>query len=437
MQRFICFIIIVFILSNAYAQKWKQQLDSVLTIIEKDELFHGQILIAEQGKIVFNKSYGKLPNQDTPITTKTPLAVKSITKAFTAAAVLNLEQEGKLNLSDEVQVYFSKWPYDGVTIKHLLTMTSGLPNFIEMAVNKGDTTKYMENLDIVDLVSEYPVNVETPAMRYNYQNSNYITLAALVEKISGMSYENYVSQKIFQPLELNNTYFQNLSQASEEVGGDNFYAPSGDGNLYSTAEDLYRFEQSFYNDKIISEKNIKNTFSKTLLADGSLSTYGLAWWVIDDAPQKEFYILGDGPNKRASIQRYPERNSTLIYIHNFSGRYWKDVYWTVRNIWMGNEFIMPEAQYEPTEYIIDPDLYDKYVGSYLTPGFGLLHITVENEKLYLRPDPIPGKEELVPSSDTTFYFKDQSVEWQFFLDDQGNVKGFGSKGKPESMGEKE
>lgn len=437
MQRFICFIIFVFILSNAYAQKWKQQLDSVLTIIEKDELFHGQILIAEQGKIVFNKSYGKLPNQDTPITTKTPLAVKSITKAFTAAAVLNLEQEGKLNLSDEVQVYFSKWPYDGVTIKHLLTMTSGLPNFIEMAVNKGDTTKYMENLDIVDFVSEYPVNVETPAMRYNYQNSNYITLAALVEKISGMSYENYVSQKIFQPLELNNTYFQNLSQASEEVGGDNFYAPSGDGNLYSTAEDLYRFEQSFYNDKILSEKNIKNTFSKTLLADGSLSTYGLAWWVIDDAPQKEFYIVGDGPNKRASIQRYPESNSTLIYIHNFSGRYWKDVYWTVRNIWMGNEFIMPEAQFEPTEYIIDPDLYDKYVGSYLTPGFGLLHITVENEKLYLRPDPIPGKEELVPSSDTTFYFKDQSVEWQFFLDDQGNVKGFGSKGKPESMGEKQ
>ena len=437
MQRFIYFIIFVFILSNAYAQKWKQQLDSVLTIIEKDELFHGQILIAEQGKIVFNKSYGKLPNQDTPITTKTPLAVKSITKAFTAAAVLNLEQEGKLNLSDEVQVYFSKWPYDGVTIKHLLTMTSGLPNFIEMAVNKGDTTKYMENLDIVDFVSQYPVNVETPAMRYNYQNSNYITLAALVEKISGMSYENYVSQKIFQPLELNNTYFQNLSQASEEVGGDNFYAPSGDGNLYSTAEDLYRFEQSFYNDKILSEKNIKNTFSKTLLADGSLSTYGLAWWVIDDAPQKEFYIVGDGPNKRASIQRYPESNSTLIYIHNFSGRYWKDVYWTVRNIWMGNEFIMPEAQYEPTEYIIDPDLYDKYVGSYLTPGFGLLHITVENEKLYLRPDPIPGKEELVPSSDTTFYFKDQSVEWQFFLDDQGNVKGFGSKGKPESMGEKQ
>ena len=437
MQRFIYFIIFVFILSNSYAQKWKQQLDSVLTIIEKDELFHGQILIAEQGKIVFNKSYGKLPKQDTPITNKTPLAVKSITKAFTAAAVLNLEQEGKLNLSDEVQVYFSKWPYDGVAIKHLLTMTSGLPNFIEMAVNKGDTTKYMENLDIVDFVSEYHVNVETPGMRYNYQNSNYITLAALVEKISGMPYEDYVSKKIFQPLELNNTYFQDLSHASEEVDGDNFYAPSGDGNLYSAAEDLYRFEQSFYDDKILSEKNIKNTFSKTLLADGSLSTYGLAWWVIDEATQKEFYILGDGPNKRASIQRYPDSNSTLIYIHNFSGRYWKDVYWAVRNIWMGNEFLMPEAQYEPTEYIIDPDLYDKYVGSYLTPGFGLLHISAENEKLYLRPDPIPGKEELVPSSDTTFYFKDQSVEWQFFLNDQGKVKGFGSKGKPESMGEKQ
>jgi hypothetical protein len=173
------------------------------------------------------------------------------------------------------------------------------------------------------------------------------------------------------------------------------------------------------------------------LTDGSLSKYGLAWWIIDDVPQTEYYIIGDGPNKRASIQRYPDSNSTLIFIHNFSGRYWKDVYWVVRNIWFGDEFTMPEKKEELTEYEMDINLYKKYVGRYLTPRFGLLHITEENGKLYLRPDPIPGKEELVPSSDTTFYFKDQSVEWQFFIDDKGNVKGFGSKGRPESMGERQ
>jgi CubicO group peptidase (beta-lactamase class C family) len=437
MRQFVPFIFLVFIFNFSYGQAWKSKLDSVLTIIEKNQFFHGQILIADQGEIVFHKAYGNLPGQDKPITITTPLAVKSITKAFTATAILNLEQEGKLNLSDEIKNYFPKWPYDGITIKQLLSMTSGLPGFIEKAVNEADTTKYMTNLDIVEFISQNPISVNLPGEHYDYQNSNYITLAALVEKVSGMPCEEYVSKIIFQPLELNNTYLEDLTQFSEKVNGDNFYAPSGDGNLYSTAEDLYRFEQSYNGNKILSEKNRKATFTKTRLTDGSLSKYGLAWWIIDDAQQTEYYIIGDGPNKRASIQRYPDSNSTLIFIHNFSGRYWKDVYWVVRNIWFGDDFTMPEKKEELTEYEIDTNLYKKYVGSYLIPHFGLLHVTEENGKLYLRPDPIPGKEELVSSSDTTFYFKDQSVEWQFFIDDKGNIKGFGPKGRPESMGEKQ
>ncbi|MCB0456990.1 MAG: serine hydrolase [Flavobacteriaceae bacterium] len=412
-------------------------MDSVLTIIEKDELFHGQILIAEHGNIVFHKSYGTLPGQDVPITTSTSLAVKSITKAFTAAAILKLEQEGKLVLSDTVKKYFPEWPYEGITIKQLLAMTSGLPSFIEKAVNVVDTTKFLNNAAIVKLVSENIFPVEAPGAHYNYQNSNYIVLAALVEKVSGMPYEAYATKAIFEPLDLKHTYFEDLTQISDTINGDTFFAPSGDGNLYSTAEDLYRFEQAFYSNTLLSEENRKATFSKTLLKDGSLSNYGLAWWVVDDAAPKEYYIVGDGPNKRASIQRYPENHSTLIYIHNFSGSYWKGVYWVVRNIWFGNDFTMPTKKEELTPYAIDTKLYTHYVGSYLTKSFGLLHISVENGTLYLRPDPIPGKEALIPSSATTFYFKDQSVQWEFFLDEEGNVKGFGLKGKPESMGEKQ
>ena len=434
-----CFSIILIVLSFhiSKAQDWKTRLDSVLSIMEKDQIFHGQILIAEEGEIVFHKAYGKLPDQNEPITLETPLAVKSITKAFTAAAILHLEQEGKLALTDEVSKYFPNWPYKDITIQQLLSMTSGLPNFIEKAVNEADTTKYMTNLDIVNFISDHPVAVKSAGEFYNYQNSNYITLAAIVEKLSGVAYEDYVSEIIFKPLELNNTYFEDLTQVSAKANGDSFYAPSGDGNLYSTAEDLFRFEQSFNSNNILSEVNIKSTFTKTRLGDGSESKYGLAWWVIDDGSVKEYYIIGDGPNKRASIQRYPDNNSTLIYVHNFSGRYWKDVYWVVRNIWFGDEFTMPQKSADLSRHDIDISLYKKYTGSYLTPGFGLLHISTEDGKLFLRPDPIPGKEELVPSSDTTFYFQDQSVEWQFFLDDQGNVKGFGSKGKPESMGEKQ
>ncbi len=437
MPRFCSTLLLVFTLQMAIGQTWTTTLDSVLTVLADDELYHGQVLIAEQGQIVFHKAYGNLPDQQTPITTTRSLAVKSVTKAFTAAAVLHLEQQGKLSLSDEVGTYFPDWPYRGITIRQLLSMTSGLPSFIEKAVNEGDTTQWMRNADIVRFVSKYKVLVNPPGAAYNYQNSNFIVLAALVEQISGVPFEDYVYRVVLQPLGLEHTFFQDLTTITKGVDGDSFYAPSGDGNLYSTAADLYRFEQAFYDNEILSEENKQKTFTKTTLTDGTLSKYGLAWWVIDDGPEMEYYIIGDGPNIRASIQRYPERNSTLIYIHNFSGRYWKDVYWTVRNIWLGQDYTMPEKQQELIEYDIDTKLYDQYVGSYLTPGFGLLHITEEDGKLYLRPHPIPGKEELVPSSDTTFYFRDQSVEWEFFLDEEGAVIGFGSRGNPESMGEKQ
>lgn len=437
MRHIIFFALFLCTFNFSYSQNWEQKLDSVLNIIAEDKAFHGQVLIAEKGKIVFHKSYGKIPDTEETISLNTPLAVKSITKAFTAAAVLKLEQEGKINLNDKLKNYFPNWPYEQITIKQLLSMTSGLPSFIEKAVNKADTTKYMTNLDIVKFISQNPVQVNPPGKTYNYQNSNYITLAALVEKVSGISYEQYVSNTIFKPLKLKNTYFEIPSQSTNKINGDTFYAPSGDGNLYATAEDLYRFEQSFYGNKILTDNNKIATFSKTTLTDGSQSKYGLGWWIVDNAQQKELYIIGDGPNKRASIQRYPESNTTFIFIHNISGRYWKEVYWVIYNIWKGNDFTMPQKKEALATYNIDISSYEKYVGRYVLQGFGLLHITTENGKLYLRPDPIPGKEELIPASDTTFYFKDQSMEWEFFLDSQGNVLGFGSKGKPEMMGKKQ
>jgi len=437
MSRFVLFKICFFFLYSLFAQDWKPELDSVLKILEKDKLFHGQILIAEQGEIVFHKAYGLVLEGDTPITLTTSLAVKSITKAFTAAAILQLEQAGKLKLTDDVKLYFNNWPYVGVRIKDLLSMTSGLPSFIEKAVSVGDTTTFMTNVDIVDLISKHPVSVQSPGSTYNYKNSNYIVLAALVEKVSGMPFEEFMSKTIFEPLELENTYLRNLKTISDTINGNTFYVPSGDGNLYSTAKDLYRFEQSYTRGGMLSKKNIEVTFSKTKLSDGSLSKYGLAWWVIDDENLKEYYIVGDGPNIRASIQRYPETNSTLIYIHNISGRYWSEVYWVVRNIWFGNEYELPEKTIKLTKHTIDKKLYDNYVGSYLSPRFGLLHITKDNNKLYLRPNPIPGKEELIPSSDTTFYFKDKSVEWEFYFDDNGMVIGLGLRGKPNTMGEKQ
>lgn len=424
----------LFILQPCFSQEWTRELDSILHILEEDQLFHGQILIAEQDEIIFHKSYGNLPDTNEQITTKTPLAVKSITKSFTAAAILNLEQEGKLKLTDAVAKYLRDWPYPNMDIQHLLSMTSGLPDFISHVVKKGDTTKYMDNQDIVDVITQHPVYTKKAGKFYDYQNSNYIMLAAIIETASGQPFRNYVNKKIIEPLGLQNTYLQDLTTISKTIDGNTFYAPSGDGNLYSTALDLYKFEQAIGNNQIISKKNKARTFERTKLSDGSLSNYGLAWWTAQNDNEQEYYIIGDGPNIRSSIQRYPETNSTFIYIHNVSGRYWEDVYWIVNRIWKGLPYTLPENINKLNVYNINPKLLDKYVGRYDLTGFGLIHITKKNGNLYLRPDAVPGKEQLIPSSNTTFYFKEQNIEWEFFLNKNGQVIGFGFKGKSEAMG---
>jgi len=314
-------------------------------------------------------------------------------------------------------------------------MTSGLPRFLPTVINYGDTTKQWHNSEIIALVAKYKPKADLPGSKFYYNNDNYMLLASIVEKVSGESYAVFVKKNIFEPLGMKHSnVFEPGDPDANQPDSSDFYRVSGDGNICSTAEDLYIFEQALYTDRLLSPDLLRQSFEYTILKDSTKSNYGFAWRVSEADHKTEAYIVGDGENSRASIQRYIDDKKSFIYIHNISGKYWKQVYGLVRNIWEGKAYEMPVAR---SVYDIDKTHYQKYVGQYLTEAFGLLHITVENGKLYLRPDPIPGKEELIPSSETTFYFADQGIDWEFFLDEQGNVTGLGIKGRPETMGSKQ
>jgi len=422
------------ILKQIDAQSWKTELDSVLNIIEDQEMFHGQILIAEKGQVLFDKAYGNQVNGE-PITTRSSLSIQSVTKAFTALSILILQDRGMLHLDDHLTDYFPELPYGEVTIRNLLNMTSGLPRFLPTVINFGDTARQWHNSDIIALIAEHKPKADLPGTKFFYNNDNYMLLGSIIEKASGESYAAFIEHHIFEPLGMEHSYVYEPweTDGSQQISS-GFYAVYGEGNIYSTAEDLYIFEQALYTDQLLSTDLLGQSFEYTILTDGTRSNYGFAWRVSDDDHKTEVYIVGDGENSRASIQHYIDDKKSFIYIHNISGKYWKQVYGTARNIWEGKAFEMPVAR---TVYDIDTVLYKKYTGEYLTKAFGLLHITEENGKLYLRPDPIPGKEELIPSSETTFYFGDQGIDWEFFLDEQGNVIGLGIRGRPETMGPKQ
>ncbi len=422
------------------AQEWVNALDSILQELAQEGFYDGQVLLAEKGEVLFNQAYGHWNHREKTdkVTLQTPMVVYSVGKSFTALAVMQLKVRGLLDYDDEVMEYIEGFPYPGVTIRHLLTMTSGLPRFLETAIRYADTTKVISNKEIIDLVIRYQPKAGAYGVEFNYNNTNYLLLATIVEYVSGLPFAQYLQEYIFDPAEMKNSYETVPeivdSLLGSSVDANNFYQPYGAGSVATTASDLFLFDQALYEGRFVDTMELINeAFACMELSDHSMSNYGFGWRIHNCDTLIEVYHVGDGTDMRASLQRFLKYKRTFIYLHASSNVYHKSVYQVIRNIWEGKTYELPEKR---KRYNIDTLLYSKYVGGY-SSSFGLLHISSDGQKLFLRPDPIPGREELVPSSDTTFYFADQNLEWEFFLNEDGEVVGFGIKGDRENMGLKQ
>lgn len=435
---FFLIVVLIFLIGNAYSQDWKIKLDSALTVMSNQNTFDGQVLLAEKGNILFHNSYGQIENEagKPEITNSTPFKVYSVGKSFTANSILLLVQEGKLSLGDPLTKFFPEFPYSNITIRNLLNMTSGLPRFLPIALKHGNPNIIMTNEDLLSLVTKHPPKSGIPGDQFFYNNANYNLLGSIVEKVSGRSFKTFIEERILNPLNMSNTFDGTQIEINrirkEGVNSDNFIQTLGAGSIYTTAQDLYLYDQALRNNKLIKAELQTKAYEMTKLNNDSLSNYGFGWRINED-PQEGLVVshVGDGTNMWAGFQRFLDSKKTIIIIHAFSNEYHNQVYQAIRNIWEGKAFELPVKR---IKYDIDKALFEKYVGVYESPNFGKIHISTSDGKLYLRPDPIPGKEELVPSSDTTFYFKDQNLEWEFYLNQDGTVKGFGIKDTPQMMG---
>lgn len=433
MRKLYMLLYTIFCFSYIQAQNWTTEMDSVLRVMSSDKLFHGQVLIAQNGQIHFHKAYGNQLKGD-PLLKSTPMPIASVSKVFTALSVLMLEEQGKLKLTDLLTDHFPHLPYE-VSLESMLNMTSGLPRFQPLIEKHWTPVVPPTTQDILKLVAEYKPEARVAGEAFAYNGDNYLLLAAIVEKVSGQPFASFVRDHIFKPLEMSGSYLLNPQQAIEGVTLSITSGPAlGADHVYSTASDLYKFCEGLESNKLVSNKTLKKSFEFTALNDGTLNNYGFGWRLHREGEERETYVVGDGEEVRASIQRYLKARKVFIYLHNQSGSNWSGVYGAIRNIWQGKPYELPTKR---EVFPIDKSLYKNYVGQYLSEAFGLLHVSAENGRLYLRPDPVPGKEELVPSSATTFYFSGQALEWEFYLDENAAVIGLGLKGKPETMGKKQ
>ncbi len=330
--------------SPATKIKYEQQLDSFFTALYKKKMFNGAVAIKKEGELIFKKGYGLANLQrQTPFTPETAMEIASVSKQFTAAAIMLLQQQKMLDIDRPVQAYLGvDFPYSHITIRHLLTHTSGLPDYEPYFRQHWDTTRIVHNVDVITYFSTQKPQLEsTPGTRYHYSNSGYLFLAEVVNKVSEKSLDQFLKKHIFKPAGMNSSGFyerdsiwhlkdyapgylldtENCSLVKPEtLPGKSYYnflsGRLGPGRLSSTVNDLIRWDSILYTDKLLNEKN--KTFSFTPHPPSiDDSDYGFGWHIQEnDSLGKIVYHTGSWAGNLSYIKRFTSSHSLIILLNN-------------------------------------------------------------------------------------------------------------------------
>jgi len=312
------------------------RLEKLLERYEKVYRFNGSVLVSWHGRVICEKTMGYADfNTKQPLTPDMPFQLASVSKQFTAVAIMMLHQECKLNFDDEVRKYIPQWPYPGMTIRHLLTHTSGLPNYMWLVEHKWDREYAPYNHEVVAMLikNNVPLNF-VPGRYHSYCNTGYVVLAYLVERITGQYFADFLRDNIFKPLGMNNTFAYSQSvcrdnheklsgfmrtrrgfRAIEETINDGCI---GDKGIYSTAADLYKWDQSLYSGTLVSKQLLEEAFTKATLRNKRQVSYGFGFRIAEENEGKSVYHHGLWNGFRTSIVRYLNEECTIIVLNNTS-----------------------------------------------------------------------------------------------------------------------
>ena len=285
--------------------------------------FSGSVLLARDGKVLLSKGYGMADiENDVPNSQRTKFRIASLTKQFTAAGIMLLQQEGKLNVQDSVCKFIEDCPeaWQPITLHHLLTHTSGLPeNFsiqdlMALTLSRNPMREGMEMLKTRPLQSE-------PGETYQYSNVGYNMLGYIVEQVSGKGYEEYLREKIWSPLGMNDTG-QDHESLLIKRRATGYFSPTAKaqylpidlaayaGGLYSTVEDLYRWDQALYTEQLLPKAVLDVVFTP------HQGDYGYGWTINQGEWGTVIAHNGGVPGFASNISRYPERRATVIILSN-------------------------------------------------------------------------------------------------------------------------
>jgi CubicO group peptidase (beta-lactamase class C family) len=311
--------------SSASDQTLQDIIDEYFNACVKMEKFSGAVLIAKDGEILVNKGYGLANREhDVPNTPQTKFRLGSMTKQFTAAAIMQLQEQGKLNVEDSIDTYIPDYPNgDRITLHHLLTHTSGIPNLT-------DFPEHRKTIMIPSPVEKTILRFKdkslefTPGEQFKYSNSGYLLLGYVIEKVSGKTYEDYLEENIFHPLNMENsgydhhsTILKNRATGYHLTKDGLIHAPyvamsmpHAGGALYSTVEDLFLWDRALYTENILKKSSLENMFTPFK------GNYGYGWRIDSIFGHKRIHHGGSILGFQTHIARYVGDNTLVVFLCN-------------------------------------------------------------------------------------------------------------------------
>lgn len=344
------FLVLTMILAySAEAQGQRDQVEEILNAYHDQGLFNGSVLVAKKGEVIFKGGFGEADKSwNIPNSTDTKFRIASSTKQFTAALILKLVEEGELELKGKVTDYLADYPPEQgnkITIHHLLSHTSGIPSYTTPAFMANEVRDPFTPDSLVGLFSALELQFE-PGSRWSYSNSGYILLGAIIEAVTGKPYQNVLQEYILNPLGLTQTGYDNYRDIVTHKATGYINTPGGferapyldtsvpysAGMLYSTVEDLFKWDRLLYSEKVFNKKETKALLFKHHAAIPKAMTeqfnlpphYGYGWFTgqvpVDGDTVTMIEHGGNIFGFSTGFWRMPDERNTVILMDNTSSR---------------------------------------------------------------------------------------------------------------------
>jgi len=417
---------------QAAEQDLATQIDQILAKTYKPGEPGAAALVIKDGKVILRKGYGLADMElGVPVEPDMIFRLGSVTKQFTAVSILMLAEQGKLSLQDEITKFLPDYPTQGktITVEHLLTHTSGIKSYTSMPEWLPLWRKDFSVKELVDLFKNQPMEF-APGERWNYNNSGYVLLGAIIEKASGLTYEDFLQKNIFGPLGMKHSYYGNITPviprripgySKGKSGFENaaylsMTQPYAAGSLISSVDDLAIWNDALFAEKLLPRKSLEKAFTTCKLKNGEDTRYGYGWFICNYEGHRIIEHGGGINGFSTYFLTIPEDHIFVSLLTNKDNENPEPPAFKAAAIALGKPYK------EPAAIKMAAKMSDPLVGVYEDDENKDQYVTKDGEKLFFQRAG-GEKTEIFAQAPTTFFFKDSFNRIEFLKDKKGLVTG--------------